>query len=299
MIKVLVAFPVMGSCCLRWIDSMKKYLPDDIVITQVLDARTTYMESNHDIVLTQRGAGTHYPFTPLVTPKVIFTEATDEVTLSYMTDKDILVSYNHDEVIRIKQLGFNAILLPRPADTEIFYPEYSEKVYDIITVNHHQGWAELTDAVVDSMGGKHLLMMNRLFYNLAVNADIDYCEVTLHDDRMRQDYCRSKYVVSLLEEYNYYPDKWTVGWEAGNIEGLLCGARPICIKPKRVSYYDKWFGKYILYVDKNNFVSDLHDILTGDYKPVTDDEIREVAYIVNAEKVWTQLWNEVRRVLGK
>ena len=302
MIKVLVAFPVLGFSTYRWVESMKKYLPDDVEITQIMNRWTEFNGVESDIVMTHSGASAHYPLLAVVSPKIVFTEATDKYSMSYITDKDLVISYKTGEVTALQEQGYNIIPQPRPVDLDIFYREHSDKSIDVMSVNiHEEDLVSITGNVINRLGNKHLIMQAPGSIILDDNALVDYCWIPKDNDRMRDNYCKSKYAMSLLREYDVYGTK-SVGWEVGNVEALLCGTRPICLRSKGTTYREDWLGKYMEYVSEESFSDDLMKILSDDYwtleyREVTQEEINEVAAMVDAKKLWAEIWDNVRGIL--
>jgi hypothetical protein len=295
MIRVLVAFPTMGSCCTRWVNSIRKYLPDDVVISDVIAPYKKYNGREFDVVITHKGAMNFSPLMAVVSPKIVLTEDTSVDFLSYFTEKDLLVSYQNNN----GDVYSNALFIPRPADKEIFYPETTDKIYDAISLDHHGDWGIRADAVLRDLGMSHVALLDN-YQRLGkdTTATLDYCWIGRDDDKMRRYYCQSKYVMSFLEEYEYAPGKWSVGWEAGNVEGLMCGARPICLKSEHTSYFEQALGKYVIYIDKNNFESELRKILVGEYKKVSLEESQQVTDMVDASVLWPKMWDRVREILN-
>lgn len=296
MIRALVVFPVMGMLASRWVASMKRYLPDDVVITQVLEWHSEFNKEPYDIVVTLRGAADYRPFQALASPKAMWTEAVDDITVSFFTKGDLLVSYDHEAVVRLTDAGHNVILLSPPIDPEVFYPQQCEKDIDIMSVCVlHADYILIVDRVLDELGLKHLLMVEAQ-YAPDVKAEIDCCWPPQDNDRMRYNYSRSRYVMSLLADYEYFPGWKCRGWESGNAEGLFCGARPIIFKAQETQYYNKWLNDFAITVDKDNFEEELRAVLAGVYQPVTQAEITKARSVFSAEVVWAKFWDAVRRL---
>lgn len=298
MIRALVAFPVMGSLCTRWVMSMKRYLPDDVIITQVLDKYTASNKEPYDVVVTLRCAGGYDPFQNLASPKAVWSEALDNVTLSFITDKDLMVIYDHESVASLREAGYNVVLLSPPIDEELFYVQSCEKNIDVMSVSTvNMDYVSQVDQVLDELGLKHLVMTHLRACDLGIKAEVDRCYVPQDNDRMRYNYNRSKYVMSILAEYEYMPGMWCNGWESGNVEGLFCGARPIILKAHRMGYYNKWLDGFVIEVDRENLKEELRAILVGEYPLVTQEEIARAVDKFSAESTWAIFWQAVREVL--
>ena len=297
MIKVAIMFPVMGNCCSRWINSMEKCLPDDIEITQKLYRWTEYNHIQPDIVMTHASYSEHYPLLAMVSPKILFTEALDKYMMSYITDRDLVVTYNEGAASKLHD--YNVLYQPRPVDIDLWYPEDVEKTIDIVSADTHEERLTIeVDKAIESLHGRHLVLRGPALPPLDVKASLDYCAVTdAGTRRIRNHYSSSKYIMSLCQERNFYGN-YTVGWEVSNIEGLLCGARPICLKPVDVTYYDKFLGQYVIYIDANNAVNDVHKILSENYWRVTEEERLSMAAKVDSKKCWAELWDAVRTILN-
>ena len=299
MIKVYVVFPTYGNSAIRMVNSMLRYLPDDIQVNQVFNAETKFARSDYDIVITHVGAGAYIPCNAFVTPKAVISEVTDDVTMSYFTDRDILFSYNHDEVERLQEDGYNVVLWPRPVDTEIFHSTSDVKTNLVMSVCEHGDLVKITDSVVSRLGGKHLVMQHKnQVKNGRLNAVYDFCWAGKEDDRMVKNYSESMYSMSLLPDYEYRPGSWSCGFEVGVIEALLCGSVPVVLRSKHVEYMHKWLDGLVRWVDPDSFKKDIMQILSSDYIPVTPEQIVMAQRRFNASDVWRRFWEAIRNVVN-
>jgi hypothetical protein len=101
-----------------------------------------------------------------------------------------------------------------------------------------------------------------------------------------------QYLVAL-----YHSCKWVAalrhfeGFELPAIEGLACGARPICFDQPSIRY---WYGDLVEYAPDchgQELVEELVGVLTRPYRPVTDEEKRRVSRTFNWDTIMSGFWS--------
>ncbi len=310
MIKVCIAFPTLGNVYGRLMCSIKRYLPDDVKIVEIIDTATKRRHLDYNIVITYNGNGSYYPQNAFVSPKAVISERTDIITMSHFTDKDIMFSYNSNDVDRVSAEGYNICLWPRPVDPELFYPDSSAIDILVMSAGYHgvDSYLKRVDNIVSKLGARHLVMMHpgeRKQANL--NAEYDYCFAIVDEDnsRMRQNFSSSLYTMSLCPDYkmpnqNQIPNAlpvWSCGLETSLMEGVFCGSVPIALRSKHTDYMHKWLDGLAIWVDPDNFDEEVEAILSGPYTPITKEQQAIALERFGAENVWAIFWDAIRKVL--
>ena len=104
---------------------------------------------------------------------------------------------------------------------------------------------------------------------------------------MRQAYNTSQWVSALRR---------TEGFEKPAIEGLLCGARPICFDTPLYRY---WYGNLARYVKegtKEETYLDIMRVMTNEYAPISGDEMRSAIKKFAWYYVSKNFWDKVNQV---
>lgn len=106
----------------------------------------------------------------------------------------------------------------------------------------------------------------------------------LSDQDLSMFYSKCKYVSGLRR---------IEGFEMPVIEGLMCGARPICYdKP----HYRQWFGEIPIYIPEgshNQVINCLKLIFQGTVRPVSDYEKEVISQKFNWETIIKGFWKEI------
>ena len=289
MIKVAFLSNVVGAVYTRLVKSMRKYKPDYIDIITVHGRYEIPVFDKVDVVVGHLGAGSYIPHWAYISPKVVITEALDPVTLSCFTEKDLVVTYRQDRIEYIKAKGLNTLLWARPKDLDIFYNEgLGHNKYDAVVFGGQNDWVERVSSVT-----KNIIVLGFDKTNL----EHDYCWPGKGDDRLRYYYNVSKYMISLVTEYEYYPKFFNAGIESGNIEAALCGCRPLILD--NLEYMKYWYSGFATFIRHDDFEEHLSEILSAKYEPLSKDTIRSVAARYNAKDLWSDFWEAVKEVLEK
>lgn len=300
MIKVAVTMNVMGCSGNRIVNSMRKYLPDDIDLLGImtLESPEAIINQKPDIVIGRMGADHHAynQFWNFITPKALMCEAGDDVVLSYFKKGDILFSYNPETIAKAKVLGINAVLWCRPVDPDIFYPMPEvEKKYDLLT--HAQFPTEqIATKALDRTGGNQLVLIQKAFRPIeGVKADYDFCYPQKDNDRMRFNYCSSSYTMSIVLVGEYMPGYWSHGMEVGTTEAAFCKSVPIALDAEGGEYLHYWWDGIARFVRRAHFEDDLFDILSSPYEPLSEEVWRNTVDRFCAKNLWAQFWDAIRQ----
>lgn len=298
MARLTIMFESFGNAMGRVYHSMSKHLPEDMEIVQVV-TRDTKVIRDTDLVIAHCGGSEYKPSYAFMSPKLVLTEACDPVTGSYYGERDLMWVYDPVQAEQLRAQGVNALLLPRPVDTEIFFkPEpMPEKTIDVLSVGPHDASVVLPvyEAAIalnmsfQALTGLHFKEMEEM---------TDLCEVGTDDDKMRDYYNRAKYSLALFPAYPYYKDVWTNGIEIASVEAIFCGSRPIVFDVPEANYMRYWLGDAALYIDRDDLREELLTIFRGEYVPPTDEQIARVKTIFNAKDMWSIVWSRVREVLA-
>ena len=104
------------------------------------------------------------------------------------------------------------------------------------------------------------------------------------DDELVAYYNDSRYVSGLRRDE---------GFELGVIEGLLCGARPICFDQPN---YRRWFDNLAVFVpevERGQLATELVGVFRGEYKPVTQAERDYVCEFFGWDRVARLFWDNL------
>lgn len=298
MIKAIIAFPSLTNVYARFLANVKRYLPDDVDIVEVLDIRTKSTHQDYDVVVTYNGNGSYFPQNAFISPKAVISERADDITMSYYTERDVMFSYNYTDIARWQEAGKNACLWPRPINPELFYPDSDVKDKLVMTVGFHGDWIKYTDRIVSKLGGRHLVMALPQHRNiLSLKAEYDYCWPDKRDNELRCYYSSSKYVVSFVSDYEYLSGYWSCGIELGLAEAVFCGSVPMILQSKHTDYMHKWLDGLAIWIDPDNFDEEVEAILAGPYTPITKEQQVIALERFGAENVMGIFWDAIRKVL--
>jgi hypothetical protein len=297
MMRVALYFPVMGNVANRLISSMMRYLPDDVEIVETITRYKPVIADADLLVFHNGGGGFHGLLAFTNIPKAVITEPSDGITLSCFGSRDIVFTYYPDQIGCAKDMGVNAVLWPRPCDSAVFYPEYKEMKYDILTVNSHGDWVERANDVAMKLGMTHLVLCG---YNTPypIGADRDYCESYMgkDDDKMRAIYNSARFSLSLVEPYELIKGHWHGGFEAADAEAAFCGTPPVIFDDPRTPHLHYWRDGFARWIKADTFEQDLEMLLTEPYRRLSGEEIGVAKYRSDAKYLWEEFWAEIRKV---
>lgn len=182
----------------------------------------------------------------------------------------------------------NIILGPNGVDCDLFVPpKTSMPRTNIVLTTGYVASSERIDAMVEASGriGKRMIHIGGdLIQDFGKDVG-SFPHVTrmadISDQELVDLYGRTLYVSGLRRGE---------GFELPVLEGMLCGARPICFD---TSMYRRWFDGLAIFVPELE-TSDLADVLVGifqgPYKPVTQVERDFIAMRYGWETVARQFW---------
>lgn len=283
MVRAAVMFTHWSRAHDRMMQSMLKYLPEDVEITNIMD-RETIISVLPDVVIGHVGLTTFQPYWAFISPKAVITEYVDESTISYFTERDVIFSYNDAAVAGLKNMGFNSCLWPRPVDSSIFYNENKSRDIDVLCVGIHGDFPNRAMTLTENLG--------------KVYHEVTDLPVGGGDDALRDFYNRSKYVLSYQDLWEYSTGYFSCGYEVANVEAAFCGAIPIVPASPFCGYLKHWFGDFCNWARHQRFEQDLACILSRDYAPLDPNTIARTIARFSAPVVWSQFWDTIREVLG-
>lgn len=188
--------------------------------------------------------------------------------------------YNLDDLCAEDSVDtdFNFYYAPLGVEADIFKKVDREKKYVIAT----SGLSYLTECVRECHWAANRVK-GKVFHvgpNLKV-PDIEYSD-GMSDEELAVKYSECQFVSGLRR---------VEGFEFPVLEGLLCGARPICFnKP----HYVSWFKDYAEFIEESPERTNIMDSLTELFKkgarPVTDEEIENVKKYFNWVTILEGFW---------
>jgi D-inositol-3-phosphate glycosyltransferase len=182
-------------------------------------------------------------------------------------------------------VGINLYMSPLGGNSKVFRPWPVQKKAEIMTsgyVAESEGVKEAAEAT-RRVGGRMI--------HLGPESEIGYLGdhvgfmFNVNDGILSQGMARCKYVAALRRGE---------GFELPGVEGLLCGARPVCFDQP---HYRKWYGDFAEYIPEGSpeEVTDaLEKLFAGPYREVTTEEIKQAAELFNWQTITTGFWQALR-----
>lgn len=160
---------------------------------------------------------------------------------------------------------FNFYHAPLGVDSTLFEDLGRERVYKILTGTHRKESLDETREALKKVGG------------------IGITPNKLSDQALVLMYNECEYVSGLRK---------IEGFEMPVIEGLLCGARPICFDRK---HYRNYFGDLVEYIPETDseIVKNLVKIFKKKPRPVTDEEKELVKVKFSWENIIKGFWKKL------
>jgi glycosyltransferase involved in cell wall biosynthesis len=191
--------------------------------------------------------------------------------------------------------NFNFLNSPLGVDTNVFKNYNLSKDVCITTTGYVSGSEAIAECVEASarlgrnsihIGGD---LTSELGYNLCNKYPNLYNRKELiTDEELVNCYNRSSFV-SGLRRFE--------GFEFPILEGIMCGARPICFD---IDCYRQWFGNLPIYVpqcDYTELIGRLIDIMSTP-SPITEEEYKYVVDTFSWNIILTNFWNNFKKYLG-
>lgn len=158
--------------------------------------------------------------------------------------------------------SFKFYLAPLGVDPSIFKETKSKKVYRIVAGNSRD---ENTNQCIN-----------------AANGDAYVLGQNISDDELAKVYSQSEYVSGLRR---------TEGFEMPVLEGLMCGARPVCFNRP---HYKKWFGDLAEYIEEDDNVEEsLRKLFAKPVRRVNDVEKARVKRLFNWYTITKGFWERI------
>lgn len=197
--------------------------------------------------------------------------------------------------VPLEEEGFkgNMVLSPLGVDPHTFKPLKDIKKDITIFTSGYVADPEGIDAMVEAnkqFGGKLVHLGGDMIndFGCKVEEIKGVSRVNgISDKELVKIYNRSKYVSGLRRGE---------GFELPIIEGLLCGARPICFDNP---FYRRWYDGLAIFVpelkDPQKLASKLKEIFESPYKPVTKEEINYVKDYFNWKRISKLFWSNLKQ----
>lgn len=180
---------------------------------------------------------------------------------------------------------------PLGVDTNMFTNKNMNRPYKLMTT----GFISFTEAIQESLESA-LRKSHRVIHlggNFIDELGFDYNvkyphiytnKINVSDEEVVNLLNQSEWVSGLRREE---------GFEFMNIEGPLCGARPICFD---MNCYTKWFGdvpKYVHPCQGEELIGYITEIIERGYEPITESEKNFLLSKFSWEVVANNFWNHV------
>ena len=181
--------------------------------------------------------------------------------------------------------NFKFYFAPLGVDAEVFKESMVDKNYIVASSGHgfsRESMREIVLAAREADPGE----LRKIFHvgqQMNVGDDIVYSN-GMSDEKLAYNYSQCRWVAGLRR---------TEGFELPVIEGLLCGARPICFdKP----HYRTWFASLPEYIPEGTdeeVIKSLVKIFKEPVRPVTKDEKDYVRAFFNWKAVSEGFWRRL------
>ncbi len=175
---------------------------------------------------------------------------------------------------------FNFYFAPLGVDSEIFKETPSKKTFIIAGTGTGRGWNKECKNEICYAASK----INRPIFHLGTGEDdkqITYSN-GMDDRELAKNYSKCEFVSGL---------HLTEGFELPVLEGLLCGARPVCFD---IPCYKHWFNNIAEFVPskRSDVVNNLTKLFERGAKPVSDDEKEFVKRNFDWKTICEGFWKE-------
>lgn len=176
--------------------------------------------------------------------------------------------------------NFNFYYAPLGVDSKIFKETKSRRKF--IIANTGTGSRFSDECKNEVISAARTLGKNIFQLGYGPRSDVAYSNGM--DDKMLANYYSRCEFVSGLHKVE--------GFELPVIEGLLCGARPICFDRP---HYRHWFDKLAEFIPEDDNITDnVRKIFQKGAKPVTDKEKKYVKNHFNWEKIIEGFWQTLK-----
>jgi hypothetical protein len=168
---------------------------------------------------------------------------------------------------------------PLGANAEVFYPRNRQCKYVVAT--HGLSWVTESNREAAHAAKR----VDRLVFHLGPKFNRAHitCMSDIDDEGLAGLYSECEFVSGLRR---------TEGFELPVIEGLLCGARPICFDQ---SHYRQWFDPWAVFIpegSREEVIDNLETVFREGAHPVTESERESVKEIFDWRKIVTAFWEK-------
>lgn len=179
------------------------------------------------------------------------------------------------------KVGFNFFYAPLGVDADVFHETKKDRKY--IAGIHSKGWSResLREVVLAARAtGKTVLNIGK---KKDLGEDIVYSGI-VDDETLSLYYSQCEYVTGLRR---------TEGFEMPVIEGLMCGARPVCFDEPHYRQWFDGFAEFIPDISRENTILLLTELFKKEPKPVSDIEKNLVKEKFSWKKVCRGFWGNI------
>ena len=169
---------------------------------------------------------------------------------------------------------------PLGADAEIFYPRNQGHEYIIAT--HGLSW--VTESNREAYYAAERIGRKVFHLGAEFNRSHIICRAEIDDDTLAELYSKCEFVAGLRR---------TEGFELPVIEGLLCGARPICFDQR---HYRQWFEPWAVFIpegSREEVIDSLEAAFRNGANPVIETEREEARRFFDWETIVGGFWERV------
>lgn len=173
---------------------------------------------------------------------------------------------------------FNFYQSPLGVDADVFYPQDQRKEYVIAT--HGVAWTTESNreaAYAAERLGKRVFHLGAKFNRSHIT-----CMSGIDDDTLAEMYSKCEFVAGLRR---------TEGFEQPVVEGLLCGARPVCFDR---AHYRQWFEPWAVFIregGREEVIDSLEAVFREGPRPVTKVEREEAKVFFDWKPIIGGFWN--------
>jgi len=185
----------------------------------------------------------------------------------------------------VTDISFDMIRTPIGVDTNVFVRTNYGNRNAVMTT----GYVADSEFIKEMYQAASLNMLetNHVGHNFNFGPGFNHFE-DVSVEKMVEIYNKSKFCNGM---------RYVEGLELSNIEGILCGCRPICLDYPMYRY---WFNETSLFIpeilDFDERVMALMEVMLADKKgPVTEEEREYVVNRFGSHIVYPELWTEILR----
>jgi len=289
--KVYLEFCVQDRAITRIADAIKKYLPlEHELVSTKEEADLVFIASYRNRRYTQKQVdwainnNKKYAIVQVNLRGAELTKCTNTAIWRPMWERAEVVWSFHDLVKSCQEeqtpVNFNFYYAPLGVESDVFKETKSERKYLILSTGSGRAWnKECKNEILLAVQG-----LNRKIFQLGTgeNTDIITYSNDMDDETLAKYYSQCEFVSGLRR---------VEGFELPIIEGLLCGARPICFDTPN---YRHWFNEIAEFIPEDTHVSEnLRGLFDKGVRPVAETEKEYVKTNFNWEIILQKLWKMI------